>query len=82
MNDTHAASHPGLRVMEVGLYGKLPSHGDFLRRRTSDTFVDRWDAWLQRCMAASQSVLGERWLDVYLSSPAWRAVADHRRSSA
>ena len=33
--------------MEVGLFGKLPSHGDFLRRRTSDAFVDAWDAWLR-----------------------------------
>jgi type VI secretion system protein ImpM len=60
--------------MDVGLYGKLPSHGDFLRRRTSDAFVDRWDSWLQGCMAASRSALGERWLDVYLTSPAWRFV--------
>jgi len=60
--------------MEVGLYGKLPSHGDFLRRRTSDAFVDRWDSWLQGCMAASRTALGERWLDVYLTSPAWRFV--------
>jgi type VI secretion system protein ImpM len=60
--------------MDVGLYGKLPSHGDFLRRRTSDAFVDRWDAWLQGCMAASRTALGERWLDVYLTSPAWRFV--------
>jgi type VI secretion system protein ImpM len=52
----------------------LPSHGDFLRRRTSDAFVDRWDSWLQGCMAASRSALGERWLDVYLTSPAWRFV--------
>ena len=58
--------------MDVGLYGKLPSHGDFLRRRVSDAFVDAWDAWLQRCMTASRSVLGQRWLDVYLTSPAWR----------
>ena len=46
--------------MEVGLYGKLPSHGDFLRRRTSDAFVDRWDGWLQGCMAASRSKLGDK----------------------
>jgi type VI secretion system protein ImpM len=58
--------------LDVGLYGKLPSHGDFLRRRIADAFVDRWDAWLQRCMAASRSALGERWLDMYLTSPAWR----------
>ncbi len=61
--------------MDVGLYGKLPSHGDFLRRRTSDGFVSTWDAWLQQCMSASRSALGDRWLDVYLTSPAWRFSA-------
>jgi type VI secretion system protein ImpM len=58
--------------MQVGFYGKLPSHGDFLRRRVSDAFVDAWDGWLRECLAASQAALGERWLDVYLTSPAWR----------
>ena len=58
--------------MQVGFYGKLPSHGDFLRRRVSDAFVDRWDAWLRESLAASQTALGSRWLDVYLTSPAWR----------
>jgi len=59
-------------TLEVGLYGKLPSHGDFLRRRVSDAFVTVWDSWLQECFAASREALGERWLDVYLTSPAWR----------
>lgn len=58
--------------MEIGLYGKLPSHGDFLRRRVSDAFVARWDAWLQDSIAASRRMLGERWLEIYLTSPAWR----------
>jgi type VI secretion system protein ImpM len=58
--------------LEVGLYGKLPSHGDFLRRRTADAFVDAWDAWLQESMAASRAALSDRWLDLYLTSPAWR----------
>ena len=58
--------------MEIGFYGKLPSHGDFLRRRVSDAFVGVWDPWLQDCVAASRSALGEDWLDVYLTSPAWR----------
>jgi type VI secretion system protein ImpM len=56
----------------LGFYGKLPSHGDFLRRRVSDAFVEAWDHWLQECMAASQSALGDKWLEVYLTSPAWR----------
>ena len=61
--------------MHVGLFGKLPSHGDFLRRRTSDAFVAAWDEWLQACMSASRATLGDRWLDVYLTSPAWRFTA-------
>jgi type VI secretion system protein ImpM len=62
--------------VDVGLYGKLPSHGDFLRRRTSDAFVDAWDAWLQESMAASRALLADRWLDLYLTSPAWRFACD------
>jgi type VI secretion system protein ImpM len=65
---------PWGRPVEIGLFGKLPSHGDFLRRRASDAFVDAWDAWLRECLAASREALGERWLDVYLTSPAWRFV--------
>jgi type VI secretion system protein ImpM len=61
-------------TVEVGLYGKLPSHGDFLRRRVSDAFVDVWDAWLQNGLAGSRELLGDRWLDTYLTSPAWRFV--------
>ena len=60
--------------MEVGLFGKLPSHGDFLRRRVSDAFVDAWDLWLRECLPASRIALGERWLDLYLTSPAWRFI--------
>lgn len=58
--------------MDIGLFGKLPSHGDFLRRRASDAFVDAWDAWLKDCLTASRATLGERWLDLYLTSPIWR----------
>ncbi len=57
---------------EVGFYGKLPSHGDFLCRRAPESFVGPWDGWLQQCIAATRSALGDRWLDVYLTSPSWR----------
>ena len=60
------------QALGVGFYGKLPSHGDFLRRRVSDAFVGVWDGWLQECMAASRGALGDAWLDVYLTSPVWR----------
>ena len=52
---------------EVGLFGKLPSRGDFVRRRVADAFVDAWDAWLRECLAASREALGDRWLDIYLA---------------
>jgi type VI secretion system protein ImpM len=56
----------------IGWYGKLPSHGDFLQRRASDGFIRVWDAWLQECIAKSREVLGEGWLQTYLTSPVWR----------
>jgi type VI secretion system protein ImpM len=59
-------------ALDVGFYGKLPTHGDFLRRRVSDAFVGVWDGWLQECLAASRGALGDKWLDVYLTSPVWR----------
>jgi type VI secretion system protein ImpM len=32
----------------AGWYGKLPALGDFVQRRLPPSFVDPWDAWLQR----------------------------------
>ena len=86
-SDRCPRSSRSVESVEVGLFGKLPSHGDFLRRRASDAFVDTWDAWLRECLAASRAALGERWLDVYLTSPAWRfcvrpGPAARHRSSA
>lgn len=59
-------------TIDVGFYGKLPSHGDFLKRRVSDGFVGIWDSWLQESIATSRAALGDQWLDIYLTSPAWR----------
>jgi type VI secretion system ImpM family protein len=64
-----------VHAVDIGLFGKLPSHGDFLRRRVSDRFIDAWDAWLRQCLSKSQAALGDRWVDIYLTSPAWRFVS-------
>lgn len=62
----------------VGWFGKLPVLGDFASRRLPPAFVELWDGWLQRSIAASRQRLGERWLDVYLTSPIWRfALLEH-----
>jgi type VI secretion system protein ImpM len=58
----------------TGFYGKLPSLGDFVNRRLPAQLVQPWDQWLRECMAASQSQLGDDWLDTYLTSPLWRFV--------
>ena len=55
-----------------GFYGKLTSHGDFVRRRLPDALVEIWDGWLQQCMFASRQQLGGDWLAHYLTSPVWR----------
>ena len=58
--------------MTIGIYGKLPAHGDFIDRRLSHEFRATWDTWLRRCIAVSREQLGEHWLSTYLTSPAWR----------
>ena len=63
-----------MNIMEVGFYGKLPSHGDFVQRRVSEGFVDVWDRWLGECLPASRTIFGPRWLEIYLTSPVWRFV--------
>lgn len=56
----------------AGWYGKIPNLGDFASRRLPSRFVTPWDDWLQRALARSRGVLGEAWLDLYLTSPVWR----------
>lgn len=57
-----------------GFHGKLPSRGDFLTRGLPRTFVDPWDGWLQKGIAASRETMGSEWLAIYLESPVWRFV--------
>jgi type VI secretion system protein ImpM len=56
----------------TGLYGKVPAHGDFVRRGLPTSFVGPWDEWLQRGIAAARERLGPRWADAWDAAPAWR----------
>lgn len=58
----------------AGFYGKLPGKGDFLTRQLPRQFVDVWDDWLQSGMNTAKQVLGDEWLQAYLTSPLWRFV--------
>jgi type VI secretion system protein ImpM len=55
-----------------GLYGKIPSLGDFVTRRLPRSFIAPWETWLQEVITNSREQLGEIWLDHYLTSPLWR----------
>src|SRR5499433_1597163 len=59
-------------AVEVGIYGKLPSHGDFLQRRVPPEFLTPWDEWLQAGITAGRAALADQWTDTYLTSPVWR----------
>ena len=63
-----------MKTLIPGFYGKLPSHGDFVRRRLTGSFVGLWDSWLQNAITRSKEQLGTGWLDIYLGSPLWRFV--------
>ena len=55
-----------------GFFGKIPNHGDFVRRNLPHGFVDPWDEWLQQAVATSKAEMGEAWLNTFLTSPVWR----------
>lgn len=63
-----------MATSDIGFFGKLPSHGDFIDRGLPRAFISRWDQWLQGVFASSRQHLGAAWLDYYLSAPLWRFV--------
>jgi type VI secretion system protein ImpM len=56
----------------TGLYGKLPSHADFVARHLPPRFIAPWHAWLCRGLATAEAELGEGWAAVWATAPAWR----------
>ena len=56
----------------VGLFGKLPARGDFVRAGLPGDFVAAWDDWLQHVIAASRARMGADWLPAFLEAPVWR----------
>lgn len=56
----------------TGVYGKLPSYGDFVRRELPQSFVLPWDDWLQAGLGAARQSLGDGFDAVWASAPPWR----------
>jgi type VI secretion system protein ImpM len=59
-------------VAVAGFFGKLPAHGDFVRRALPGRFVDPWDAWLSAGMVQAAEALGASW------PAAWEAAQPFR----
>jgi type VI secretion system protein ImpM len=53
-------------------FGKIACLGDFASRRLPQDTAQIFDTWLARGVEASRGQLGERWMNVYLTSPLWR----------
>ena len=64
---------PGVvTLVAVGIFGKLPARGDFVRLGLPRDFVDGWDTWLSGVMALTREQAGDAWLEAFLQAPVWR----------
>jgi type VI secretion system protein ImpM len=61
-----------LQNAAIGFHGKIPARGDFVQGGLPRAFIDPWDDWMRRSLAASRTALGEAWLPAWLEAPVWR----------
>lgn len=59
---------------QPGFFGKVPSRGDYVTQALPRSFLDPFEEWLNRAMAASQSALAAHWHELFRASPDWRFV--------
>lgn len=57
---------------QQGAFGKIPSHGDFIRFNLPQSFIRAWDDWLQNALLSAREKLGGDWEGLYMSAPIWR----------
>ena len=60
--------------VKVGVFGKLPARGDFVREGLPRDFTDPWDDWWRHGIAATQAQAGDAWVASWLEAPVWRFV--------
>ena len=58
--------------MRCGLFGKLSAKRDFIALATPRHFLEAWEPWVQASLSASRHQLGDRWQQVFLTTPVWR----------
>lgn len=55
-----------------GFFGKIPARGDFVTRGLPASFLDGWEGWVARAIAASRDLLGDGWDQAWMTAPIWR----------
>lgn len=58
------------------LFGKMPSHGDFVARGLDGQERDSLDRWLSAEMADARTAFGEEFEERYDAAPPWRFAWD------
>lgn len=56
------------------LFGKLPSHGDFVCRGMTENERATWDGWAAQGLAAAQAKLGETFEAAHSAAPLWNFI--------
>jgi type VI secretion system protein ImpM len=56
------------------LFGKLPAHGDFVRRGLDDAGEAAWDDWAASALDARRADLADDFDDAHAYAPPWRFV--------
>jgi type VI secretion system protein ImpM len=59
-------------VTGAAIFGKLPSHGDFVARGMAPAERDTLDLWLSASMANARSAYGDGFETLYDQAPPWR----------
>ena len=54
------------------VFGKLPTHGDFVARGLEPAAQAAWDEWASEGLERAQSALGAGYEAAYASAPPWR----------
>jgi type VI secretion system ImpM family protein len=56
------------------VFGKLPSHGDFVCRGLTPADRETWDAWASAGLEAASAALGSGFEEAHNVAPPWRFV--------
>ncbi|MGB2221345.1 type VI secretion system-associated protein TagF [Neptunomonas sp.] len=71
--------------LAIGIYGKLPSHADFVSVNVDSELTAELYDWMQTVIFKSKEVMSDSdWLTAYLVSPIWRfylPVTEHRKGA-